>query len=400
MFHIIFSADENYIKYTAVLMTSIVLNTNKNYTENEKYVFHILSDCISNETRQKLLKFQTKLNQTFPCEIKLHIMKNEDFEDFPISGAAHSSKLSYYRLKFISLLDESVKKCLYLDSDMLCLCDIRELFLLNLKDKIVAVVGDPGSKKAKIKYKENNKKRTFHFDENYFNAGFLFINVKEYKKQDIELKCKELASKCFYIKSADQDLLNAIIKPEYRLKLDFSYNFNIITLLYAICKDEKKNRLNYTRKEFIQSAKNMKILHYGEKPWRFLKSYTDLKGKNINDYWWDMASLTPVFKEELLELKKEIKDYLLYAGLGFKLYNLCQKYNLLSISSLLKNEEKDQIYMQKAKELNDEKFGLYCMLGEIILYARRHKKGVFNIILKAYKMINLYKKYAHRLRNN
>lgn len=47
---------------------------------------------------------------------------------FPSSGAAHSLKLPYYRLKFISLFDDSIDKCLYLDSDMLCMCDIRELF--------------------------------------------------------------------------------------------------------------------------------------------------------------------------------------------------------------------------------------------------------------------------------
>lgn len=35
MFHIVFSADENYIPYTAVLMTSIVQNTNTKATFEE-----------------------------------------------------------------------------------------------------------------------------------------------------------------------------------------------------------------------------------------------------------------------------------------------------------------------------------------------------------------------------
>ncbi|EJE0124254.1 glycosyltransferase family 8 protein, partial [Campylobacter coli] len=385
--------------YTAVLITSIIKNTDANNDFlNNIYHFHILSDFLSDSIKEKLDKLQNGLSKIYPCKISIHIMKDDEFKNFPSSGAAHSLKLPYYRLKFISLFDDSIDKCLYLDSDMLCMCDIRELFCIDLKDNIIAVVGDPGSKKAKIKFIENGKKRVLKFDENYFNSGFLLINVKEYKKAFIEQKCEELAKNCVYIKAADQDLLNAVIPKDKILKLSFAYNFNIITLLYVICKDEKKNRLNYTREEFTQSAKNPKILHYGEKPWKFLKSYVDLQNRNINDYWWDIAKEVPIFKEELLKQKENIKDYLLYAGLGFTLYNLCKKYQLFTIKQLLQTGH-DAKLIEFAKGLNDDKYGLYCMLGEMVLYARKHKKGVINIILKSYKMIKMYEKYAYKSRD-
>ncbi|HAN0720087.1 TPA: glycosyltransferase family 8 protein, partial [Campylobacter coli] len=384
------------IKYTAVLITSIIKNTNANNGFlNDIYHFHLLSNFLSDNVKKKLEDLQNELSKFYPCKISIYIMKDDEFKNFPSSGAAHSLKLPYYRLKFISLLNDNVDRCLYLDSDMLCMCDIRELFCMDLKDNIIAVVGDPGSKKAKIKFMEDGKKRVLKFDEDYFNSGFLFINVKEYKKARIEQKCEELAKKCIYIKAADQDLLNATISKDKILKLDFAYNFNIITLLYTVCKDEKKNRLNYTREEFIQSTKNPKILHYGEKPWKFLHSYKDFYGKNINDYWWDIAQITPIFKEELLKQKKEIRDYLLYVGLGYALYNFCKKYQIFGIKKLLKTEN-DKELVEFAKDLNDEKYGLYCMLGEMVLYARKHKKGMINIILKSYKMIKMYEKYAHK----
>ncbi|EOH2052059.1 glycosyltransferase family 8 protein, partial [Campylobacter coli] len=56
------------------------------------------------------------------------------------------------------------------------------------------------------------------------------------------------------------------------------------------------------------------------------------------DYWWDIAKEVPIFKEELLRQKENIKDYLLYAGLGFTLYNLCKKYQLFTIKQLLQTE--------------------------------------------------------------
>lgn len=394
MYNIIFSADENYIKYTAVLITSIIKSTNiSNSFLDGAYHFHLLSNFLSDNAKEKLEKLQNELSKIYPCKISIYIIKDDEFKNFPSSGAAHSSKLPYYRLKFISLLD-SINKCLYLDSDMLCVCDIRELFYLDLKDNIIAAVGDPGSKRAKIKFIEDGKKRVLKFDENYFNSGFLLINVKEYKKACIEQKCEELAKKCVYIKAADQDLLNATISKNKILKLDFAYNFNIITLLYAICKDEKKNRLNYTREEFIQSMKNPKLLHYGEKPWKFLHSYKDFYGKNINDYWWDIVEITPIFKEELLKQKKDIKDYLLYAGLGYTLYNFCKKYQIFNIKKLLKIDNDKEL--MEPKDLNDDKYGLYCLLGEIVLYARKHKKGVVHIVLKSYKMIKMYEKYAYK----
>ncbi|TXE88607.1 glycosyltransferase family 8 protein [Campylobacter volucris] len=403
MYNIVFSADENYIKYTAVLITSIVFNTDKNKKlkdfnknsnlGNEKYIFHILSNFISKKTQEKLIKLQKALSKHFPCEIKIHIKNDDDFKNFPSSGAAHSNFLSYYRLKLGSIFDNDIQKCLYLDSDMLCVCDIREIFATNLEGKVAGVVGDPGSKKARIKYIENGKKNTLKFDENYFNAGFLLINLKEYKQQNIEQKCEDLASKCFYIKAADQDLLNATIKIEKRVKLDFAYNFNIITLFYVICKDENKNRLNYTRAEFNESVKNPKIFHYGEKPWKFLKSYFDYYGKNINDYWWNMAAKTPIFNEELLNEKETIKDYLLYAGLGYELLTALPL-NLYKIYYLIKDKSKDKLCIKNANFIKDEIFGLCCMFGESILYARKHKKNTISVYLKAIKIIYNFKKYS------
>ncbi|EDO7682823.1 glycosyltransferase family 8 protein, partial [Campylobacter coli] len=234
MYHIVFNADENYIKYTSVLITSIIRNTNpKNHFQNKPYNFHILSNFVSKRTRKKLDWLKKELYKIYPCEISIHIMSDDEFKNFPSSGAAQSSKLPYYRLKLSSVLEKQIDKCVYLDSDMLCLCDIREIFDIDLEGKIAGVVGDPGSKKFKIKFKECGQKKVLHFDKNYFNSGFMLINLKEWKKYDIEQQCEILASKSYYIKAADQDLLNAAIKPQYQLKLDFSYNFNIKTLLYV-----------------------------------------------------------------------------------------------------------------------------------------------------------------------
>ncbi|MBS4274685.1 glycosyltransferase family 8 protein [Campylobacter vulpis] len=395
MYHIFFTADENYIKFTSVLMTSIVKNATKAY-EKKPFCFHILSDFISDVTRKKLEILQKTLSEIYPCEIKIHIQDNAKFDKFPSSGAAQNNKLSYYRLKMLSCLNDNVKTCLYLDSDMLVLEDLRELFALDLKDNIAAVVGDMGSKRAKIKFMEGSEKKTFYFDENYFNAGLLLINVKEYQKAQIEERCEELASKCFYIKGADQDLLNACIESKKRLKLDFAWNFFINAYAYAITKDDKLGYLNYTKEEFKHSFESPKILHLCFKPWKFLRSFNDSKGRNVNDLWWEEAAFTPAFSTELLELKRHIKDHLLYAGLGSLLYRYTKNFNVLKIVHLIKHQDEDLKIAQNAQNFNDKDFALFLLLGEMVLHARAKKKGVFSVFLKALKCISSYEKYARR----
>ncbi|WP_086289640.1 glycosyltransferase family 8 protein [Campylobacter devanensis] len=424
MFHIIFSSDENYIKYTAVLINSIIKNTNINLSfkdicknsgfdapkdssfssykainfddlsseqKQEGYIFHILSDNISSQTQNKLNSLQNELNQIYPCQILTHVIDDKEFSNFPISGAAHSNFLPYYRLKLKNYLNSSVDRCLYLDSDMLCLCDLRELFAIDLKDNILAAINDPGSKKRKIKFKQNNNIITHKFTNDYFNSGFLLINTKAYIENKIEQKCQSLAQNATYIKAADQDLLNATIPANKLLKLPISYNFSSISFCFAICKDEQNHRLNCSRAEFMQSYKKPKIIHYGEKPWRFLKSYTDSQNRNINDIWWEYAASTPEFKDELMAMRNDINEYKIFATLGFEILKALKSvFGYFVIKNLI---DKPLDNLNLNSEIPDDIFGLCCILGEMIIHAKRHKKSPLSVILKAYKMKTTFTKY-------
>lgn len=429
MFHIIFSADENYIKYTAVLIQSIIQNTKTNLSfanicqnagfkapqnssfssydgvkfdslssneQSEGYIFHLLSDGISPQSQAKLKALEATLSQIYPCQIIAHIIDDNEFATFPISGAAHSNFLTYYRLKLNSYLDKEIAKCLYLDSDMLCLFDIRELFAIDLEDNILAAVNDPGSKKRKMKYRQNGKIITHKFTNNYFNAGFLLINTKAYKDNQIEQKCQTLAQNATYIKAADQDLLNAVIPNNKLLKLPIAYNFSSISFCFSICKDENPHRLNCSRAEFMKSYKEPKIIHYGEKPWRFLQSYTDSNGRNINDIWWDYAQITPEFGAELIAMRDSISEYKIFAGLGAEVLRFSEGVEgYFGIKNLIKNPQND--LNLSTQNISSDIFGLCCILGEMIIYARKHKKGAISVWLKANKMKKIFQKYNTKL---
>ncbi|EOH7068524.1 glycosyltransferase family 8 protein, partial [Campylobacter jejuni] len=345
MFHIVLNLNDDYAKYASVLISSIVKHTDTAktfaeickenhifdaypniktaYSKNEEgYVFHILSDFLSDETRNRLEDLKKSLARLYPCDIKIYIINNDNFRNF-----LHwkGNFVAYYRLMIGSILPSYVEKCLYMDVDMFCLSDIRKLFFVDLEDKVLAAVTDFATwnirflKFRKLKYLF---KGFLKFSREYFNSGLLLINLKEWRRQNIERKCLYILKyyKCIL---PDQDALNIVIKENY-IKLPLSFNF--FTVCYAtnylkiIYKDEissfskldyfKEVGMMYSKKQFIEALNEPFILHYSEKPWAryyFLNSNYQpiIYSKDIFSMWWKEAFEVLCFKEELALLKNE-----------------------------------------------------------------------------------------------
>ena len=71
-------------------------------------------------------------------------------------------------------MSKNLKMCLYLDVDMLALNDIRELFSLDMTDKVAGVIEIFNIQGL---YAKNPQDENFYFKDFYFNAGFLLINL-------------------------------------------------------------------------------------------------------------------------------------------------------------------------------------------------------------------------------
>lgn len=230
MFHIVFNADDGYIKYIAVLMFNIIKTTNSNITSknfnddggeakrirNESYIFHILSDYVSPENRDKLQKLSLELNSIYPCEIKIHILNDEDFKHLPKLG---KSRAAYLRIKIASALKD-VNLALYLDTDILILGDLREIFGFNLQGKILAACEDGTSEI----FKSKNGNDISFVDKFFFNSGVMLIDLEKYRKKNIEAKCLEISKNYTSIKFHDQYILNIALLDECQ-NLPRKFNF-------------------------------------------------------------------------------------------------------------------------------------------------------------------------------
>lgn len=340
MYHIVFNSDEKYLSYVAVLITSIVKNTesqiNKAFINNielldelsqdESYTFHIFIDSISEISRANFVKLENELNCFFATKILIHIVDDSYFKKNKMVqlGGNYST---YFRLKIASIIPKHVLKCLYLDVDMLVLSDIRDIFKYKLENRLIGVVNVLQNSWPPLISKVDSKE--FKLEGMHFNSGMMLINLNKWRNEHVEKYILDLSVKYYIPYAPDEYILNAFISKEDILVLPLQWNFLIgFKILYH------KNKLfysdsfhsaaiSYKLNEFEKAVKKIKILHYTylymPKPWENVYGFIDddynLVYYEFYDTWWDMALKTPIYGEHFAKKKREYekKSLLTYA---------------------------------------------------------------------------------------
>ncbi|EJH2442803.1 glycosyltransferase family 8 protein, partial [Campylobacter coli] len=350
--------NENYIKYAAVLMTSIIQKTdlNKsmsefcNFDTDEGYVFHILSDFISESMKVRISNLEKQLNDIYPCKIVLHILNDDEFKGML---KWRGNYLAYYRIKMASVLPRDLKICLYLDCDMLCFGDLRELLSVDINNYQAAVCldGNNHKKNKKVFFSlKGREKYKFSNIEKYFNSGFILVNLDRWRRDNIENKSIDFLKK-FKTLYPDQDALNIalteVLTLPMRWNLLLAYCVANVNNSKKLFRDQSKySSLHYTQYEFKTELNNIKIAHFTvepSKPWDKL-SY-GIFGDNLENIpypfykeYWLAAKNTPEFSLELMQIKEDIENSQIESlvnGLGkrvkkeFKLYTLRTSYRKL-----------------------------------------------------------------------
>lgn len=232
--NICLSCDENYAKYAGVVMASILANAKI----NDKIAFYILDGNISQKTKEKLIS----LKSIKDCFINFVNIKEEEFEDYKkIQTHRYISIAACYRLKLASLLPD-VDKIIYLDCDTVVCSSLRELFNIDLKDKVLGGVSDIDSE-----FKSS--------DFSYINSGVLLMDLDKIRTQNIEneflLYARENINN---IKLGDQEIINKVLKNRI---LKLSEKFNVQSECFI-------RRSSFT--------KNPVIVHFigTKKPWQHI----------------------------------------------------------------------------------------------------------------------------------
>ncbi|HFU2596679.1 TPA: glycosyltransferase [Campylobacter jejuni] len=271
--HIFFACDDNYVQHLCVCIASIL----KNSLPNESFSFYILDGGL--ESRKKIL---LELKKIKDFEIEFIQIDKTIFENIPLT-IDYITKETYYRY-IIPLVKPELKKCLYLDCDIVVEDSLNFIWNINLKDKYVAAVKDTWITT------HNYYKNTYNL-KNSFNAGVLLINLEQWKKDKISEKLflnTEILSKKKLMQWQDQDILNytfgnkwIILEPRYNVQYSF----------YKETQQDLYDDID------LELAKRYPIIvHYtGIKPW---KEY-NCEQHPLWEKYWEYIKFT-VYREKYL----------------------------------------------------------------------------------------------------
>ncbi|MGI4750512.1 MAG: glycosyltransferase family 8 protein [Janthinobacterium lividum] len=246
--HIALAFDENFLTPFYALLTSIFINNEKN-----NVVIHAIATGVTNQEKNKIIDFVNSHNG----EINFYeIDSSYNLEELntPYLRSTGWTVATYYRLFFPFLIDPNIKQLLYIDTDVIVLGDLAELYQIDITPYAVGAVPD-------IAMFRNDDPRIVPLGvkkEDYFNAGILIINTENWKSQNIfEKTFSFIKENEELVKFPDQDALNHVLNDNY-YKLSNRYNFTWDDI-----------SIELSKKEILKS--NIIILHYtGIKPWKFL----------------------------------------------------------------------------------------------------------------------------------
>lgn len=270
---IFFAVDDGYMPFLAVTLQSLVDNSSADYY----YLIKILYTNISEENKEKIKKYERENVNIEFVDLNYYIGKIKD----KLYTRDYYSKTTYFRL-FIPNLYPQYDKALYLDSDIVLLRDVAELFNIDMGDNLVGGAPDDVIQTYEV-FQEYVEKVVGVADyRNYFNAGVLLMNLDELRKYDFQEKFVYSLDKIKFSVAQDQDYLNRLCKGRVKII------------------DKTWNRMPISNIEVDE--KDLKLIHYNLafKPWHF----EDILYK---EYFWNYAQKTEYF-DEILRIKENYSD--------------------------------------------------------------------------------------------
>ncbi len=248
--HIVFITDNAYAFPTSIAISSITYHCNPAVD----YRIHVIGVDLEDEMKQMLIKSGKRVDciETSECQCDV------DFTH------EHVSKAALFKFKIADLFPD-YDKILYLDSDMIVLNDLSELYWTDIEGKYGAAVTDYHI--AKKGYRGLSQIKTKH----YFNSGMLLMNLEEMRKHYLPEKLlskKKEISKNTVFSFMDQDTFN-IICGDKMLLLSVKYNF--LNCYYEEMERYEMHKLTgIDFEEICRIYERPTVLHIGGKykPWK------------------------------------------------------------------------------------------------------------------------------------
>jgi lipopolysaccharide biosynthesis glycosyltransferase len=272
---VFFSSDENYLPFMAVALKSIKDNTKK----DTLYKVYVLCEGISNDKKDRL---NFLIDDTMSIDfVDVSSKINSIRQEMHLTLRDYYTLTIFFRL-FIPTLFPNLDKAIYIDSDIVVLGDLTDLYDTDLKNNLLGVVVDQVvSNIDPFKY-YTSKHLGVNADE-YFNSGVLCMNLSALRDFKLEDKFVSIIKNhTLETVAPDQDYLNYLCKGRVKY-LSAGWDKMSIT-------------------DTDMPIKDVKLIHYNmyNKPWL----YSDVP---YEKFFWQYAKSTP-FGDYLQSLKQNYPE--------------------------------------------------------------------------------------------
>ena len=278
---VVFACSENFVPYLSVALESLIENT----SAERRYDIVVLTRDISPSS---MLTLSRQCNRTNIGIGFLDVEAAIGNRKLPHYG--HFRLETYFRLLAPSLLP-SVKKAVYLDSDLVVLDDIAKLWDTDVEGELLGATRDAdtigqidGYDQGVGPYLANDLGLTD--PHKYFQAGVLVMNLEEFRRRTTPEELLGIATQRVW-RWLDQDVLNKVADGDYT-RIDMRWNY-----LYDWCGLRRNSIVAQApqdfRDEYEAARQNPGIVHYAgpdDRPWLYPEC-------DLAEYFWDYASRCP-----------------------------------------------------------------------------------------------------------
>lgn len=255
----------------AVMLAALIKSAEKNNNQGRELIFYVIDDRIQKKSK---LKLEQSFHQQYvkinwvPLDAKLlsNIRFPSDHSTYP--------KNIYARLVIENFLPASVKRAIYLDSDMILNTDISGLWEIDLEDKVIGAVQEPNVKT--MDWPGNSGVKNYAAlnipaKAKYFNSGLMLIDMEKWRKENVGqrvVECVEKNKK--YAIQPDQYGLNVVLWDKWK-ELDPKWNH------YANVAEERPHNIHFVFRKPIYKT------YAGQNSYRDM-FYAYLKETHFGDF--------------------------------------------------------------------------------------------------------------------
>ena len=296
---ICYASSDEYAKYTATSIVSVRENASPDFF----YDVVVLTRDMTIANKQKLQSLQTE-NFSIRCyNVQAEFNSLLGINDGAISTMIGHVSLDTFSSCLVPILFDQYEKVIVIDSDTVIRDDVSEIYKIDLTNKLLAAANDVEALRI---FRTNEDFREYCKNvleleniNNYFQAGFMLLNIKLMNDNNISSKLVEKLQEIGQPLFSEQCLFNAVCQGNV-LMLPTKWNVEWHIKLYT--PDFYKHLPYEIYNSYLNAFANPSLIHYSspKKPW-------DLPDHELANYFWSYARKTP-FYELLLQRVMPSRD--------------------------------------------------------------------------------------------